>query len=279
MNELFDPERVTRQFNQAASRYDGVAIMQREAGDRMLERLDFVKLKPKTIIDVGAGTGYCAKKLRERYPEASVTAVDLAQSMLETIPEPISTICASAENLPLPDDSVDLVVSNMMIHWCLDVQKAIDEMHRVLKPGGLLLFTTLGPDSLHEMRESWATVDDFNHVHHFYDMHDLGDALLRTGLHDPVMDAHNLLLNYRDPKTLLTDLKTLGASNVAEPRSPGLMGKNKLKKFFDAYEKFKQGDAYPATYELIFAQGWGKEMHDGGVPGEFSVAVEDILGR
>ena len=167
MNELFDPERVTRQFNQAASRYDGVAIMQREAGDRMLERLDFVKLKPKTIIDVGAGTGYCAKKLRERYPEASVTAVDLAQSMLETIPEPISTICASAENLPLPDDSVDLVVSNMMIHWCLDVQKAIDEMHRVLKPGGLLLFTTLGPDSLHEMRESWATVDDFNHVHHF----------------------------------------------------------------------------------------------------------------
>lgn len=273
MKELFNPEDVKKRFNDAAQSYDSVAVMQREAADRLFERLQIIKIAPTDILDLGAGTGYCSEKLSQLFPAAKIFALDPAEKMLEKITptDNLKTLCACAEKLPLDDNSIDLVFSNMMIHWSTDVAQVFKEIQRVLRPGGVLLFTTLGPDTLKELRHSWEAVDDFNHVHHFYDLHDIGDELLRQRFVDPVMDMNQLTLCYQTLEKLFEDMKFLGARNVAEPRKRGLTTKTQLQKMMQAYENFKVDNLYPSTYEILFGHAWGA-----GNPGEFCISIDSI---
>lgn len=274
MKEIFNPKLVVKQFDDAGGTYDSVAIMQRYAADQLLDRLSYIKHDINSVLDVGAGTGYCAKKINERFPSAKIVALDTSQKMLSNIAEKnIEIICAPAEKMPLVDNSIDLVFCNMMLHWSLDIPTIFDEVNRVLKKGGLFLYTTLGPDTLHELRTSWSKIDDYNHVHHFYDMHDLGDAMLQAGFHDPVMDAQKMTMRYRELKKLFDDFKKLGVRNVAEPRRRGLTTKKQYLKLLSEYEKFKTENSFPATYEIVYGHAWGGVKK---TPGEFRVSVDDI---
>jgi malonyl-CoA O-methyltransferase len=271
-----EKQRIRASFNAAAEHYDDVAVLQREIGDRILERLELVKLQPTTILDIGAGTGVGTQALRARYKNSRVIAFDLAPNMLLQARQRGSWlercksewlnkrgfICGDAENLPFAEHSIDLIYSNATLQWCADLDQTFTEFKRVLRPGGLLMFSTFGPDTLKELRDSWRVADANNnnehaaHVHDFIDMHDIGDAMLRGGLADPVMDVENFTLTYSDAYQLMRELKTLGANNVANERRHTLTGKTRIKTMIDTYETLRVNGSLPATYEIVYGHAW-----------------------
>lgn len=255
---------IRRSFDKAANSYDDAAFLQREVADRLLERLDYVRIQPKLILDLGAGTGYATQQLERRYKKAKVIAFDLAANMLLKSKQPSRWfdrkryICGDVEKLPFQDQAFDFIYSNLMLHWCHDMPAAIKEIRRVLKPNGLFLFSTLGPDTLFELRESWASIDNKPHVHSFIDMHLVGDCLQATQFSEPVMDMEFITLTYNDIKKILLDLKDLGTHNIDSNRLKGLTGKNKFDQFVKAYEQFRNAEGFiPITYEVIYGLGWG----------------------
>jgi len=280
-----DKRQVRRAFSRAAERYDEVAVLQREIGQRMLDRLELVKMQPEVILDVGAGTGVATAALMKRYRKARVIALDFAYPMLEqarrrgSLLRKPRCLCADLDYLPLADESVDLIYSNAAVQWSNDLDHTFREFQRVLKPGGLLMFTTFGPDTLKELRWSWSAADGCSHVSRFLDMHDVGDALVRARFADPVMDVDRMELTYEDVAGLMRDLKVLGAHNVTEGRNHGLTGKGRLKAMTEAYEGYRRNGRLPASYEVVYGHAWAT---DGRVPdgqaadGGFRVPVSSI---
>jgi malonyl-CoA O-methyltransferase len=258
-----DRRAVRASFERAATSYDAAAVLQHEVGNRLLERLDLMRLEPQLAVDLGCGTGRQTAGLRQRYPEAAVIAVDLAEGMLtearrRDMPGPApGWLCADVTALPLAERSADLLISNLTLQWCLDPEALFTGLLRVLRPGGLLLFSTFGPDTLGELRASWAEVDDRNHVNAFFDLHDIGDALVRAHFADPVMDCERITLTYPDVVGLMRDLKAIGAHNVTEGRPRGLTGRRALATLADAYATFRRPDGtLPATYEVVYGHAW-----------------------
>ena len=261
---------VRASFDRAADAYDAVAVLQREVGSRVMERLDLVRIQPQVMLDVGAGTGWCSAALAQRYPRARVLALDLAPAMLHRARQRFSALTrwrrghafvgGDAEALPVADASCDLLVSNLALQWCPDLDRAFSEFRRVMRPGGLLMFSTFGPDTLKELRASWAAADGAVHVNRFIDMHDVGDALVRAGLADAVMDMEHITLTYRGVGDLMRDLKGLGAHNVNAARQRGLTGKCRLHAMMQAYEGFRREGVLPATYEVVYGHAWAPEQ-------------------
>jgi len=275
---LPDKMLVRRSFDAAAAAYDQAAILQQEVGKRLLERLDLMKLEPARVLDLGAGTGQCIPGLLQRYRKAQVVALDIALSMLKYarrrsrwLRRP-QCVCADAERLPFADNSFDLVFSNLMLQWLIEPDVLFRELQRVLRPGGLLLFTSFGPDTLRELRASWHSVDGYTHVNTFLDMHDVGDALVRTRFSDPVLDVERLTVTYPDVWKLMRDLKQIGAHNVNSGRPRGLTGKRHLQRLVDAYETYRSEGVLPATYEIVNGHAWAQS-------GECSIPVESIKRR
>ncbi len=255
-----DKSHARRAFERAALGYDKSAILQREVGQRLLERLDGIRLAPSLILDLGAGTGLAASGLWSRYPNAQQLALDFAPAMLRqarSLDHPLWRVGGDMESLPIRTSCADLVFSNLALQWINDIPGALGEMMRVLRPGGLLLFSTLGPDTLQELRAAWAEVDGSAHVSPFMDLHDLGDLLLATGFSDPVTDVERFTLTYHQVTDLMRDLKNIGAHNVLLGRHAGLTGKGRLTAMQQAYEKFRQADhRLPATYEVVYGHAW-----------------------
>lgn len=266
-----DKQLMREAFEKAAPHYDDVAVLQREVGSRLLERLALFRHQPKMILDVGSGTGFCSHGLATHYGKARVVSLDLAHAMVSRTRQRFSRwkrllrnhafVCGDADLLPFADNSFDMIFSNLTVQWCNDLDTTFREFRRVLKPGGLLLFSTLGPDTLKELRDSWARVDDRVHVNSFIDMHDVGDALVKSRFADPVMDMEQITFTYRDGMTLMRDLKELGAHNVNSGRNRGLTGKQKLKAVLEAYESFRlESGELPASYEVVYGHAWRPEV-------------------
>jgi malonyl-CoA O-methyltransferase len=285
MPQQFTKNAIIRSFNRAAHTYDKAAILQCEIGKRLLERLDFMHIQPEIILDLGAGTGFCTRLLMKRYKQAKVISYDIAENMQRKNKKQKSWfsrqrfVCGDAEYLPFANHSVDLIFSNLTLHWCVDMQRLTNELQRVLKPNGLLLFSTVGPDTLQELRASWARVDQKIHVHNFTDMHDWGDMLVGSRFLDPVMDMEYLTFTYSDLKILFQDLKRSGASNIAENRHLGLTGKQHWQSFLKHYENYRNAEGrLPATYEIIYGHAWGAQSLAGmNEQGEVKIAINDIL--
>ncbi len=261
-----DKRQVSQSFDRAAPIYEESAKLQKMVGDDLLERIEWVKLTPRHIVDVGAGTARISRALSQNYKKADMYIVDISEQMMieanKKAPKWFSKqhfICADAAQLPFIDDSVDLLISNLMLQWCNDIPAVFAEFARVLKPNGALFFSTLGPDTLKELRQSWASVDNSKHVNHFLDMHDYGDALLRAGLINPVMDVDRLEFTYTEVKQLMTELKQIGAHNITSGRSRSLTGKGKFKAMLAAYEEYRSEEGMlPATYEVVYGHALGK---------------------
>lgn len=274
-----DSRAVRRSFDAASTDYDAAAVLQKEVRTRLLSRLEFVKLEPAVVLDLGAGTGHASRALKDRYPKAHVIAVDVAHGMLVEAKRRrgwlrrFDRLCGDAGQLPLKDCSVDLVFSNLMLQWCDPPDRVLAEVQRVLKPGGLFTFASLGPDTLRELRIAWSEVDDRPHVHRFIDMHDLGDALVRARLAEPVLDVEHFTLTYQDVRSLMKELKAIGARNAAAGRSPGLTGRHALRTLESAYESFRRDGVLPATYEVVYGQAWGNMNETRAVRGGGEVRI------
>jgi malonyl-CoA O-methyltransferase len=271
-----DPRAIRRAFGRAATTYDAAAALQREVGQRMLARLDLVTLAPRHVLDAGCGTGHCTRLLAARFPAARITGLDLALPMLDfaAAADPAPSrwtralravgaggsavspryVCGDITALPLASGSADLIVSNLALQWMIDLPRALRELHRVLAVGGLLQFTTLGPDTLRELRAAFA--DGRPHVSRFVDMHDVGDLLQHAGFADPVMDMEYITLTYATPRAALVELKALGATNAAIGRQRGLMGRAALARVEAAMLAAARDGRIPATYEVVHGHAW-----------------------
>ncbi|MGM0677414.1 malonyl-ACP O-methyltransferase BioC [Ectothiorhodospira marina] len=257
-----DKRRVRATFDQAAASYDEAAVLQREVCSRLLERLQWVKLDPARVLDAGAGTGQGARGLRRMYRGGRVVALDLSPAMLRATARGAGwwrkpgLVCADVESLPFAEASFDLIFSSLTVQWCNDLDRALAEFRRVLAPQGLLMFTTLGPDTLVELRRAWEAVDGCAHVNAFMDMHDIGDALVRAGFADPVMDVERMTVTYPDVRGLMRDLKAIGATNALSGRGRGLTSPGRLRALETAYEEYRQEGLLPASYEVVFGHAW-----------------------
>lgn len=266
-----DKRQMRSAFNRAALHYDGAARLQRDIAAQLLERLEIIRVQPQSILDIGCGTGYLGAALARRYRAARVLGVDIAEAMARQaqvasggitrrmqaalgLRAPCRFLCGDAEALPLASASVDMVLSNLTLQWC-DARRVFAEVLRVLRPGGLFMFSTFGPDTLQELRAAWQAVDGDVHVHPFADMHDIGDWMLADGFADPVLDVERLRLDYRDVSALLRELKQLGAHNVATSRRRALTGRERFERFRAAYPVDADGGV-AATYEVVFGHAW-----------------------
>lgn len=284
-----DEIQIAQRFNKAAKTYDEVAVLQQQVGKSLLERLNGIRCKPQSILDLGCGTGYFETFLKKIHPTAKIIGLDkstgmLIQAQFKEKKQLTDThwVCGYAENLPFSDHSFELVYSNLMLHWSNDFSKSLKEIRRILKPGGLLLFSMVGPDSLQELRHCWKTIDDFSHVHVFVDMHDLGDNLLQTPFNDPVMDVEYFTLLYSDGLDLMRELKKLGVQNLSKDRQRGLTSKGSLKKLLQAYEGFRsQSGKLPATWEIIYGHAWAAEnkSQEHNSPNEIKIPLTNIIRR
>lgn len=263
-----DRLQVGRRFSRVASRYEEGDFFAREVDRRMQERLDYVKIEPKTILDLGCSRGGSFPGLAGRYPDARLIGLDAAPAMLTAGRTPRAgwqrllglgkaaeqRLAADAAKLPLKNASASMVWSNLLLHWLDDPLPALAEAHRVLEVGGLLMFSTLGPDSLKELRAAFG--DGYAHTQRFIDMHDLGDMLVGCGFADPVMDMEVVTLTYDDLDTLFAELRAAGSSCAMKARRHGLTGRQAWATARAAYETMRREGKLPATFEVVYGHAW-----------------------
>ncbi|QEE26188.1 malonyl-ACP O-methyltransferase BioC [Rhodanobacter glycinis] len=284
MNDFhIDHRQVRRHFGAAARSYEKHDALQREVQTLLLDRLGFYLEEPARVVDVGAGPGRGTALLKKRWPKAQVIALDAALPMLHEAKrhsawlKPFQRLCADATALPLPDHSVDVLHSNLCFQWIDDLPALFGECVRVLKTGGMLTFSTFGPDTLKELRAAWAAADGQPHVSRFLDMHDIGDAMINAGLRDPVLDVDRFTLTYSEPRKLLEELQGLGATNADATRARGLAGKSRYRAMLEAYETMRVDGRIPATWEVVTAHAWGpppgqsRRIPGGGEMASFSI--------
>lgn len=271
--QKIDKQRVANSFGQAAKTYDAHAFLQKEVAERVFERLSCMKVKPKMILDAGCGTGLSTRQLKKKFSSANIFGIDIAQGMIEQAKESqswfkkINYQVADIDALPFESNQFDLVFSNLTIQWLPELKKTFGELNRVLKPGGLLIFSTLGPDTLMELKKSWQATESSSHVNEFIDMHIVGDEVFKNNFENVVMDRDIITLTYKTMLGLMKDLKAIGShaidSQIEQKRSAdfqvkkGLLGKQKFEQAKQAYEKFRNSDnCLPATYEVIYGHAW-----------------------
>ena len=264
-SDLFqlDKAGVRAAFDRASTTYESAAVLQSRVAEELLSRLEPFDFRPEVVLDLGAGTGRATAELKRHYRRSLLIALDLAPGMLhqasrhQTFFRRFERVCADAARLPLESASVDIIFSNLMLQWCDPLDDVLIEVRRVLKPQGFFAFTTLGPDTLKELRSAWAEADTHNHINRFLDMHDVGDALVRAGLQEPVLDVDRTQLTYDDGMALMRDLKSIGARNATAGRPRSLAGRTRLQRVLAAYESFRKDGRLPATYEVVYGAAWG----------------------
>ena len=280
---VFDARQVRRAFSRASAGYTSAAALQREVEARLLESLDFLALvpgrdprwSPGTVLDVGSGPGHAAQAMRARWPKARIVALDLSLPMLRQVEpragwnplrRPVDRVCADLRALPLADASVDVLFSNLCLQWIDDLPAAFAGFRRVLKPGGLLLCSTFGPDTLWELREAFARADEAPHVSPFASIAQFGDALMHAGFRDPVLDRDVVQHGHADLPALMRELRALGATNALQGRRHTLTGRARFAAAAAAYEPLRgaglpdhQQALLPASWETITAMAWAPQ--------------------
>jgi malonyl-CoA O-methyltransferase len=255
--ELINKQAIAKSFGRAASQYDSAAHFQRWVGSELSNK---IPAKPvSSILDLGCGTGYFSDALCEQFPAAQYIGLDLSEDMVRYSQKLRSTeqhawLTADAESLPFKTDSLDLVYSSLSIQWCSNLRAMFSEVHRVLKVGGVFVFSSLVDGSLYELKRAWSEVDSAQHVNEFAFIDDYKQALSGLGYSVTTLNVEEKVLRYNKVNELTRELRTLGAHNITAHRPTNMTGKQKLKQFVSAYESFRQSDGMlPATYQVL----WG----------------------
>ncbi|MCS6948347.1 MAG: malonyl-ACP O-methyltransferase BioC [Steroidobacteraceae bacterium] len=302
--DRLDRRAVRRHFAAASASYDGAAQLQSTVRAELLARAAQL-FHPTTatpcIVDLGAGTGAALPELANGWPSATLIAVDFAEPMLRRARAiyaaragwlgwwdrqrgrcRFAALCGDVHALPLADASVDFVFCNLLLQWASDLDRALLEIRRVLRPNGLLLLSSFGPDTLRELRAAWQAADTRPHVSTFVDMHDLGDALGRAGFVEPVLDVDRLQTHFDNVHALLRQLQALGARNATLGRASGLTGRQRFATMLAAYERYRDATGrLPASWEVIYASAFaGDAPRTGGRShGEFTIAAAELAER
>ena len=252
---LPDKRQVAASFSRAASSYDSVAELQRDVGHQLLARLPD-SLDPARWLDLGSGTGHFSRILAERFSRSQGVALDIAEGMLRHA-QPLGGaeyfIAGDAERMPLMRQSCDLIFSSLAVQWCADFAAVLSEAHRVLQAGGVFAFASLCVGTLYELRESWQAVDGMVHVNRFRQLDDYQRLCAASGLRVRSLDVQPHVLHYPDVRSLTHELKALGAHNLNPGRPGGLTGRARIMGLIDAYERFRQSEGLPATYQVVYA--------------------------
>lgn len=261
---------ISNTFNKQAVAYEKTARIQHEIGERLFERLQYLKITPRYVLDLGCAGGKFTRLLKKRYPKAHVVGLDIAASMLHLAQKKQGFRCrwslvnADMLALPFPDGLFDLVFSNQVVHWSYPLAPVFQETNRVMNREGCLMFSTLGPDTFTELKQAWLAADQFAHVNEFLDMHEIGDHLLREQFLDPVVDMEPLMVRYTSLEELVYSLKKQGVRNINQARNPGLTGKNAWQRFKKAYSNLCTPDGkYPVSYEVVYGHAWKGQLHRG----------------
>jgi len=250
-----DKKQVAHSFSRAATTYDSVASLQRMVGSELLKKIN-PSQSAEVVVDLGCGTGYFVPRLQEQFLQALIVGVDIAEGMLRFAREQqanqFSWSCSDAESLPFADQSIDIIYSNFALQWCLDLLRLFAELQRVLKPGGELIFTTLGPETLHELKSAWMQADNFVHVNKFHERETLLGDLENNGFVDIELEHKPVVMEFEHLSDLTRSLKALGAQNVNRGRATGLTGRKTIQAFKQAYENFRCNTMLPATYDVFY---------------------------
>ncbi len=251
-----DKARIMRSFAAASVTYDSVAGLQRTVGKELIRSIDATKLNG-TLLDLGCGTGFLTGELLEYWNLETMIALDIALPMLQTTQAKladkrnISYVCADAEHLPLAGQSIDGVFSNLALQWCRDLEAVFTGVKRVLTTDGQLVFSTFGPQTLHELKSAWAAVDNYNHVNTFYSEAQLKHFLQQAGFKNSRIESKLYTSCYDSVWTLMQELKHLGAHHVIAGRNKKITTKTAMQQMIAAYEKHRIRDQIPATFEVI----------------------------
>jgi malonyl-CoA O-methyltransferase len=258
-----DKHSVKKSFENAAKSFNHAAILHEEVLTRLLNRLQYIRHQPTTVIDIGCGTGRALSGLQKTYPQSKIVCLDLAYAMLGLARKQYGLlrkkriVNSDMEKMPFAPGSFDLLFSNLALQWVNDLGATLNEFARIGQSGSLLMFSTFGPGTLNELRESWAEVDQNPHVHQFMDMHDVGDAMMAAGFSQPVVDSETIRLQYREFQQIFDDLKNTGASNADKGRSRGLLTPAKLKRLEQSYRRLGYDEEkYIASYEVVYGHAW-----------------------
>ena len=259
-----EKSRVKKQFNSAAATYETFDFLQQEVSNRLFDRLKDILVTPRLIIDLGSGTGRASELLEKSYKKSEVINLDIAEDMLIRARDKKKYrffrrqkfLCGDIEAIPLKPNIADLAYSNLAVQWCPNLRLAFRAVNDVLKPRALFIFSTLGPDTLQELRDVFSTYSDMPHVNTFLDLHDVGDILSSSGFSDPVIESEEITVNYDGAAGLLRDLKGIGASNADSARRKSLTGPVRMRKVLKEYEKYRCNGKIPATYEVILGHAW-----------------------
>lgn len=266
----FDQRHIRRAFSRSAAGYDAAAALQHEVEKRLMESLDYFALRrgqdaaaPSVVLDVGCGPAHAAAAMRKRWPKAQVVALDLALPMLREAKKqsgwwkPFQRVCADLRALPLAEGTVDVLFCNLSLQWVDDLPAAFNGFRRVLKPGGLLVCSTFGPETLQELRDAFAHADAVPHVSPFPQIAQFGDALMMAGFRDPVLDRDRFTLTYDDLPALMRELRAMGATNALQHRRHTLTGRARFTAAARAYEPLRRADGkLPSTWDVIYAHAW-----------------------
>lgn len=266
----FDQRHIRRAFSRSAAGYDAAAALQHEVEKRLMESLDYLTLRqgqdapdPGVVLDVGCGPAHAAAAMRKRWPKAQVIALDMALPMLREAKKqagwwkPFQRVCADQRALPVRDGSVDVLFCNLSLQWVDDLPAAFTGFRRVLKPGGLLVCSTFGPETLQELRDAFAQADDTPHVSPFPPIAQFGDAMMLAGFRDPVLDRDRFTLTYDDLPALMRELRAMGATNALQHRRHTLTGRARFAAAATAYEPLRREDGkLPSTWDVIYAHAW-----------------------
>jgi malonyl-CoA O-methyltransferase len=254
MSSLPSVSRVAQAFSQAAEHYDQVAGLQRQVADHLLKHCH-TELNG-VVMDLGCGTGYVAKHLAQLTPVTSVLGIDIAPGMIDWCRQHIAYphcqwMVADAQALPVADNSIDNLVSSLAIQWCANERALFDNTSRVLKPGGHFFATTLGPQTLHELRWAWQQVDTYQHVNEFVPQADIL-AALQVCFAEVQVEVHTITLWFDKVSEILRELKQLGASNHNMGARHGLTTRGHLRQMTAAYETLRNTEGkLPVSYQVF----------------------------
>lgn len=251
-----DKQVIANSFSRAARTYDAVALLQREVGEQLTQYC-VVNPHEQIVVDLGCGTGHFVPFLQHRFPHSLVVGLDLAQGMVQFAREhhPLSSaawLCADADHLPFESASVDTIFSNLAVQWCDNLFTLFAECNRVLKPGGQLIFSSLGPRTLHELKSTWAALDDDVHVNAFVDPASLYSALNQAGFIVDHFAREESVMYFKQLSDLTRSLKCVGAGNLNAGRPLGLSGRKKIEAFKMRYEQYRRDELLPATYDVYY---------------------------
>ena len=256
--------KILKSFDAKSSSYDEYSFVQKEVSERMIKRLKFLKSKPLNILDIGCGTGYLSNLISQHLPNSNIVCMDFSYEMVSQCKNKnikLEPLVADAEYMPFKTSIFDLVISSFTLHWCQQIDKIFSDIFRILKNNGNFMFTTVGPDTLKELRDAYKLIDNYEHINTFDDMHTYGDILLSSGFHDPVMDVERLIIEYKNFNEVLQSLRKTGASTVIYNQSK-FTAKKSLKNLESYYKKNNKNGLFPVTYEMIYGVAWKRSTQN-----------------